>query len=282
MEKSTFSLSVFKESEFKEIRILSQSDFEKYSEYIVKLIFLKNDENLFKIVELNYLDFISKIDYITNKFSIGEINTEEQQYLHLEINRLILNLLSSIRTYLDHTETRLNREYGIESEEFKIFKTETSRTYDENFAYRFLYKLRNFSQHCGLPTGSLKLHSFMENGLPKYILELSLLRDDLLKKFDWGNPITDELRQQEEVFDILNLLKTKFNLLEKINEKIKNLAYKHYQIEGFSLLSLLREIRNKDGAPCILKTIPLNERTELSIHWFPFDSITKITGIQLY
>jgi hypothetical protein len=282
MDKTTFSLSIYKEFEFKEIRTLSQSDFEKYSEYIVKLIFLKNDENLFKIVDLNYVDFVLKIECITNQYSEGDINTEDQQYLHLEVNRLILNLLSSIRTYLNHTETKLKREYGVESDEFKMFKIETSRAYDENFAYRFLYKLRNFSQHCGLPAGSVKLSSFNENGLAKYILQLSIQRDDLLSKFDWGNPITDDLRQQEEFFDILNLLKINYNLLEKINEKIKDLAYKYYQTEGFSLLSLLQEIKSKDGAPCILRTLPVNKQKEISIHWFPFDSIAKITGVRLY
>jgi hypothetical protein len=282
MEKTTYNLSIFKTPEFKAIRDLSQLEFEKYSKYIVKLVLLRNDENLFKIVELNYIDFISKIEDITKQLSEDSINNTEQQYLHLEINRLILNLLSSIRTYLDHTETRFKREYGLASDEFKIFKTETSKTYDENFSYRFLYKLRNYSQHCGLPAGSLKLSSFSENGLPKYILKLSLLRDELLQNFEWGNPITEELRKQEKVFDILFLIKTKFNLLDKINNRVKNLAYKHYQTEGFALLRLLQEIENKDGAPCILKTIPVDNKTELILHWFPFDSITKITGVRLY
>jgi hypothetical protein len=283
MGKTKYILSIFKENEFKEVRQLSELEFVKYSEYIVKLILLRNDENLFKIVVLNYTDLISKIEEVTNQLSEGNINTSEQQYLHLEINRLILNLLSSIRTYLDHTETRLKREYGITSDEYKIFKSETSIAYDENFAYRFLYKLRNYSQHCGLPAGSLQTNAFTENEVPKYVLKLSLLRDDLLKNFEWGNPITEELRIQEEIFDILSLIKTKFNLLEKINENIKDVAYKHYRGEGFELLNLLQEIVNKDGAPCILKTVEVEKnKTTLSLHWFPFESITKITGIRLY
>jgi hypothetical protein len=86
MKKTAYSLSMFKASEFKEIRSLSQSEFEKYSDYIVKLILLKNDENLFKIVELNYADFISKIEHITNQLIENDLITEDQQYLHLEVN----------------------------------------------------------------------------------------------------------------------------------------------------------------------------------------------------
>lgn len=275
---------MFKEREFKAIRDLSQLEFEKYSEHIVKLILLRNDENLFKIVELNYTDFISKIENITSQVAGGIIDNSEQQYLHLELNRLILNLLSSIRTYLDHTETRLKREYGKDSEELKIFKAETSKAYDDNFAYRFLYKLRNYSQHCGLPAGSLRTTS-SENEKPNHFLKLSLLRDNLLQNYEWGNPVTEELRNQEELFDIISLIKIKFTLLDAINNNIKDLSYKHYKNEGLALLNLLHEIENKDGAPCILRNVQItNNKAQLNIHihWFPFDSITKITGVKLY
>lgn len=283
MTNITYNLSMFKEPEFKIIRKLSQLEFDRYSKYIMSLIFLKNDENLFKIVELNYDDLINKIQSATDELAQGINNTSEQQYLHLEINRLILNLLSSIRTYLDHTETRFKREYGIESAEFNIFKTATSKAYDENFSYRFLYKLRNYSQHCGLPAGSLKAHSFSENGVSKYVLELSLLRDELLKNFEWGNPITKELKKQEQIFDIISLIKTKFHLLQTINENVKDLSYNHYKEEGLALLNLLQEIEDKDGAPCIFATKQVTDnQAQLNIHWFPFDGITKITGVKLY
>lgn len=273
---------MFKSPEFNAIRDFSESEFLKYSDYIVKLVLLKNDENLFKIVELNYKDFKSRIENITKRLAQGNLYIEEQEYLHLEVNRLILNFLSSVRTYLDHTETRFKREYGANSEEFMLFKSETIKAYDENFEYRFLYKLRNFSQHCGLPAGSLKTSSFIENGIEKHVLKLSLLRDDLLKNFDWGNPITKELTNQEELFDLLYLIDTKYILLEKINNITKDLSYKHYTEEGFALLKLLEEIKNKDGTPCILKMVEINKKSNLNIHWFPFESIFKITGVKLY
>lgn len=282
MRKTTYSLSMFKNSEFKIVQNFDENEFLKYSEYIFKLMLLRNDENLFKIIELNYKDLITKIESITIKLSESGLNTIEQEYIHLEINRLILNLLSSIRTYLDHTETRLKREYGSDSDEFKLFKTETSTAYDNNFAYRFLYKLRNYSQHCGLPAGSLTARSFNENNQSKHILILSLLRNDLLQQFDWGNPITKELKNQEEQFDILSLINSKYDLLENINVKIKHLAYKHHNMEGFALLNLLIQINDKDGSPCILKNVDDGDgKLNLSMQWFPLDSITKITGMEL-
>jgi len=67
------------------------------------------------------------------------------------LNRLMLNFLSAFRTFLDHTQTNLDRTYGKESENFKIFKKTRSSYYDNYFSYRFLDKLRNYSQHMGMP-----------------------------------------------------------------------------------------------------------------------------------
>ena len=281
MSKTTYSLSIFKNSEFKADVDFNETDYLKYSDSLLKLMVLKNDENLFKIVELNYIDLMSKIEAITKKMSDGNLYSPEQEHLHLEINRLILNLLSSIRTYLDHTETRLKREYGVDSEEFKIFKTETSSAYDNNFSYRFLYKLRNYSQHCGLPAGSLTTSSSNEKDGTKHVLILSLVRDNLLQQFDWGNPITGELQNQEEKFDILSLINTKYNLLKKINLEIKHLAYKHHKQAGFELLHLLINMKDKEGSPCILKMESIGGKHNLTVKWFPFDSIKKITGVNL-
>lgn len=281
MNKTTYSLSIFKDSEFRADIDFNEAEYLKYSDYLLQLKLLKNDENLFKIVELNYEDLILKIEKSIAKMSDGNLYSPEQEHLHLEINRLILNLLSSIRTYLDHTETRLKREYGADSEEFGTFRTETSSAYDNNFAYRFLYKLRNFSQHCGLPAGSLTTSSVNGKDETKHNLILSLVRNDLLKQFDWGNPITGELLNQDEKFDILSLINIKYNLLEKINIEIKHLAYKHHKIAGFELLALLVNMKNKNGSPCILKTEKIDGITHLSMQWFEFDSIKKITGVKL-
>jgi hypothetical protein len=279
--KTKYSLSMFKEQKFNAVRSLTFEEFEKYSKFILRLVNIRNEENLFKIVELNYLDLISRIESSTKRFETEGLLTEEQEYLHLEINRLILNLLSSIRTYLDHTETRLKRSPGQDSEDYQLFKKETNTAYDNNFEYRFLYKLRNYSQHCGLPAGALTAYSSNDN-TPQYQLILNLLRDELLRNFDWGNPITKELREKAEQFDILSLIKTKFVLLESINDKVKILSYKHHKTEGYALLDLLTQIDNKDGAPCLLSDTPMGNKTNLSILWFPFSAITYITGVKLY
>jgi len=74
--------------------------------------------------------------------------------VHTSLNRRLSNLLSSIRLFLDHSEFAFKRKYGKKSEEVEAFKKYASEKYDSSFSYRFVYKLRNYVQHCGIPIGS--------------------------------------------------------------------------------------------------------------------------------
>jgi len=108
----------------------------------------------------------------------------------LQLNRLISNYLSSIRLFLDHSEYALHQKYGKNSLQLKEFKKTCSNVYDNNFSYRFLSKLRNYVQHCGMPIGHININSKVVNVNPtksNHQLELQFDRDSLLKNFEWKN-----------------------------------------------------------------------------------------------
>lgn len=204
---------------------ISESEYNYFSDILERFLKLSADENLFRVVSLNFEDLKQKIDaYITKNY---QLDFYEFDYLFVDINRLILNFLSSVRTYLDHTETRLKREYGSSSEEYLLFQTETAKAYDEYFEYRFLYKLRNFSQHCGLPAGSAAINAFQdENLIHRDSMNVFFKRDTLLSKFDkWGKVVEIDLKGMPDQFDVLPLVKrylqtfTRYRSLNKIPNK---------------------------------------------------------------
>ena len=187
---------------------------------------LENEQGLYKIIVLNFNDFIAR----TN-LSIKDINNSdmlEMSNFYLDINRYILNVLSSIRTFLDHTETRLKKDFGKNHMITNKFNELVKKAYDENFSYRFLYKLRNYSQHCGLPAGSLKTSSSKDNGF-KEVLTLALVRDELLNNYDSWGIVKEEIKNKEEEFDIINLLKDKVEILKK--QSHQNLAFYHLKFQ---------------------------------------------------
>lgn len=279
----SYALATIDNPNFDNVRDISEDDFNRYSKYISELTKLSADENLFKIVELNHIELKQSIEKYTKDFSNGT-SAGEAAFAHmvLDVNRLILNFLSSIRTYLDHTETRLKRNSRNEFEEFKYFKQETSKAYDDNFFYRFLYKLRNYSQHCGLPAATITFHSQEdENEQPDNALTLFLNRDELLNNFNSWGIVEKELLNQPEKFDIIPLVDNKFKILNEINSKINSRIYLHFHKEGHELMDLIWASQEKIGIPCLIKTTDRGETATLSIVWFPFEAISKITGVQI-
>ena len=113
-------------------------------------------------------------------------------------------------------------------------------------------------------------------------LNLLIVRDELLNNFDsWGAQLTDELKQQPKVFDIIPLIEQNIELLEKINTAISKKIYTAFEQEGHNLVNLMFETQGIKGIPCLINGIGSEEKLNLSIIWFPFEIIAKITGIEI-
>ena len=90
---------------------------------------------------------IMNTDRIKRK-SIFDIETSD----YIAINALTINILSSGKTLIEAIENFLKDKTGDDSELYQTFKTQClSKKYDQYFSYRFLLRLRDFSQHGHLP-----------------------------------------------------------------------------------------------------------------------------------
>lgn len=79
-------------------------------------------------------------------FARGELSDLTSDY-----SRLLVNLLSMFRIFLEHSETVLVRQFGKDSQELDEWRSATAREWDGVFAYRFIYALRNYCLHIGMP-----------------------------------------------------------------------------------------------------------------------------------
>ena len=90
---------------------------------------------------------IMNTDRIKRKF-IFDFKTSD----YIAINALIINFISSGKTLTEAIENFLKEKTGDNSELYQMFKTQClSEKYDQCFSYRFLLRLRDFSQHGHLP-----------------------------------------------------------------------------------------------------------------------------------
>ncbi|MFE5851862.1 hypothetical protein ACFQ61_01360 [Streptomyces sp. NPDC056500] len=125
-----------------------------------------------------------------------------------EVDRLpalLDSFLSAFRAFVDHTCKWLSGRYG--DAVLRGFNANLSREYDSEFAYRFMYKLRNYSQHCGLPPVSGRVRRWIDsNGVKRQEVSVTFDAMELLSKYDgWGQPVKAELQRMGGQFSVAEI-----------------------------------------------------------------------------
>lgn len=171
----------------------------------------------------------------------------------LDVNRHFLNFLSAVRQLLDHTELRLKRQYLENPEILKVFQKRTSAAFDNVFAYRFIYKLRNYSQHCGSPIGIVEYESRNGNaGETKHILHLMFDASELLRVGGdlWG-PVKTDLKKFNSKFPVDTLPRKVMTELEAIWDAVRNAERPHLKASADISLATVKEV----CSPCITPAV---------------------------
>ena len=187
-------------------RLVTEEQYELYRFHRnVVAEFSKNHELLKFVLEEHARFRIGLVD--VGRAMAGEANLLNQYHLpalSFKTNSLILGFLGSVRTFLDHAGTSISRRYGKGSEQFLYFKELTAYQFDNVFSYRFLYKLRNYTQHCGMPPVS-----FAVNIVPGDELEIAprFSRQGLLESYsEWGGALKKELELDQSPLYVFPLL----------------------------------------------------------------------------
>lgn|GEM_PF-5262268 len=278
IQKQDYLFVVWDDDRMYAINSLSQEGYDWLVKQILELDQISFIQDLFEIVKMNHQELKRKIESLTSLCEKAESTFESYKLNMLEVNRIILNTLSSIKMFLDHTQTRLSHILDQQHKELDNFKKLTHNAYDSSFAYRFLDQFRNYTQHCGMAPDSLNiLHSFVENGKVKCVIQIFLYRDKLLPSFDWKKIIREDLKNKSEKIDFIELIDEKINILDKINVSVTKDLYSNHLAVGREISTLLMPVKNLSGAPCIVK----NKTGGLLVNYIPFDLIKKIPGVTL-
>lgn len=183
-------------------------------------------QELYYIFIMNFIEFNryfeTALDSLLNreKFNLLDNNIPELKYISRNANRFLFNFLTSSRTYLDHTETYLKRTYGSTSVEATKFKEQTIKLYDSHFEYRFIYKLRNYAQHCAIPLNKITLEY---QGLEPENRKLTLIpifdKTELLKNFsEWGSQVKSDFQSQPNEMFVKKIIDVYYKCLETLND----------------------------------------------------------------
>jgi hypothetical protein len=164
------------------------------------------------VAERNYLElidagsnFVSRLDKAETQISAAA-TTAIDGLVHS--TQGVTNFLASASAFLTQTEARLGQIAGRDSSEFKFWNEQRKNEHASKFAYRFLYELRNYSQHMSLPISNFGIsgNRAEADSTMSFTVGLTVSRDQLIQSgFNWKK-LCAEIAVQTPDFQLLPLL----------------------------------------------------------------------------
>lgn len=260
-------------------RSITPSEMHNLHDAMSKLGDFMNCYNLYEICDKNLQSILSYHNALPTTYE--KTNRQKaNEFMELsvqEMNRLLLNYLSSFKTFLDHLNTRYSRLEHQGYSCLKDFKKITSVCYDTSFYYRFFYKLRNYVQHCGLPISYMNISEQPDKGSVSVNISIGFDRNALLDSFDWG-VVKDDLLKQAERLELLPCLQGFMHEVQNINLVATTIELSIANESWRKLNEIFDEVRKQcpDGEPFIGRLIELqNGETQMNMINFPFHQISK-------
>jgi hypothetical protein len=172
---------------------------------------LENNRRLFEIVFRNKNEFVETVNRDAEKM-MGSLSVAGNREIyfehHLNFNRLFLNYLSSIKTFIDHNDRAIKKKFGDNSIEALEFKKITHYYFDNFFCYRFLIKLRDYAQHCGMPLSNFNISTIRnDDGSYSSSMKIDFNPQELLANFsEWKKIVKENLQNIKSPFPLAPLI----------------------------------------------------------------------------
>lgn len=164
-------------------REISEDEFNSYVDSLRMFESLTN-RGAFSLMSRSHSNIRMMIQAVSNveKYG-GEFRRIDKSSITAALMAELTNWLAATRLYLENERDFVLRNFGDGSEEMASYKSAASTAFDTYEGYRFLYNLRDYTQHCGIPVGYLNVSGIR----PDTVVEVSLDRSHLLaSRFRWS------------------------------------------------------------------------------------------------
>jgi hypothetical protein len=207
---------------FSFLRELSDAEVQEYDDANLALWEFKQTRRLIELVTLNE-STVSGLEQHVIERSKDPSRTHEPLVTDL-VHRLdasVVNYLTMTRLFLDHRQTQLKRRYGRDSPQLRAFVAQRSHECNTGPEYRFVYKLRNYVQHCGMPLQVARtahqLFIVDDKETVRFEPLIGCSREHLLNQYNEWGPAKDFLKRQPSEFALLPLLLGFTKALQRID-----------------------------------------------------------------
>ena len=264
------------------IREVSDNEYDEIRASTQRLDKIHNEQDLLDSHKVNS-EILNK--YINKWKSENEdskfvkrVTEQQRKQISNDVNRLLVNYLTSFRVYIDNSETCISRYYGKNSRIFDELKGTQRRLKDTFFSYRFFYTLRNYALHTQAPLQTILYNSTRsEKGGINSSVITSFNSEYLLSTgFDWKNVETD-LRDIRGDFELIPLVNEADKCLVELHSYVTILVYGFLKESAVYLDSISSKHRVEGRKLIILRSSePVDDKVVLTFDYIPENLIDTI------
>lgn len=256
--------------------------FKKDREYVFFYLYF---EELYSILKLNigeFWEYLLKISEFHRMNSF--LSYEEILQPTLYINQKLSNILTSFKSYESILKHNISDNYELLEIEKSQVKKIFSNTYDKYFAYRFMARLRNYTQHFKLPIQGLNYSSKVINENEKivaYSVDPKLKKSDLLKYKKWSS-VKNEIEKLDDSIKCKPIINEFYKSVNDLHGRFRNLLEPKYQDVVKRLNLILNEIesdfkkQNDEKSEFTVYISEYENNTYIDSIWIPFNVIERI------
>ncbi|ATY29078.1 hypothetical protein AB0857_06005 [Bacillus velezensis] len=169
---------------------ISQKDYNNHTMNLNEVKKLKTMTAVYELLLKNKEEYSSFSVKLKKELETKK-TIQELEALHLEINRLLINYLSSLQMFVDYGEKHNKEHFG--KDKMKEFQQNTHYFYDNHVSYRFMVLMRNYAVHYGFP-----LHKIIQSEKKNGVFSL---KDTLLNFKGWKH-VKGDLNRMPELIDL--------------------------------------------------------------------------------
>ncbi|MGK5692819.1 hypothetical protein ACSNOJ_07850 [Streptomyces sp. URMC 128] len=209
------------------------------------------ERGAFSLILRNYSNLRAMVDTFANvERYAGEFRQADREVVKGALMAELTNWLAATRLYLENERDFILREFGKTSEEMSDYKTATSSAFDGHEGYRFLYNLRDYTQHCGIPPGRMHVSGTRPDRNVVVALERSRL---LMARFNWSSHAKALLETWPEQISLMPLLDDAMEGYASIEEQMLRIIIRRCVVVSPLLLDTLRSGDIGDGNPAVFR-----------------------------
>ena len=220
------------------------------------------DRVLWRVLKLSYANCQALGSQIVDTLDRRDMPTRKARDAGMTLAvSAIVNFLTAMHMYLDQTQRDLkHRDQDDDGKRFEIWWSVCSAEYDDHFAYRFLYRFRNYVLHRGLPISTSSVtktaarpDSPTASDPPIIRVFLGESPQSLIEQYDRWSTVKADLASLTTPIDLVEQIEIAMECLVRVEQAYIEALRPELRIAAEVLQQILGDLDSYDGAPLLAR-----------------------------